>query len=163
LPSSTNTEEGPNPRLQRTPSAPLSCQPLGHRMSLGGGKGWRPAGAFAVVLALVACSSHRGGYASEAEAIAHCTQSGDCSDLILKPGVVLTPSEECWVQKLRARCDVSDRCILKCLLDGEARNVGGGCWHVCGYIFVGVNGEPFLCPGSPVPGWQECENLRPAS
>lgn len=32
---------------------------------------------------------------------------------------------------LRQRCNSYDHCILDCLLKGEARNVGGGCWHMC--------------------------------
>jgi hypothetical protein len=150
-----------NPRLQRTPlRAPLSRKLFGHRKVPGRGGFWLAAGISAVVLALTACSSHRQGYPSQAEAIASCTKSGDCSDLTLKAGVVLSPFEECWVEKLRKRCDVYDRCILKCLLDGEARNIGGGCWHVCGYIFTSVKGEPLLCPSSPVPGWEECDKVK---
>jgi hypothetical protein len=113
-------------------------------------------------LALLACSSHRSGFPNQAAAIADCTKSGYCSDLSLKPGVVLTAYEECWVQKLRARCDAYDRCILSCLLHGEAHDIAGGCWHVCGNIYVRIQGKLVLCPGSPVPGWQDCERFATA-
>ncbi len=112
------------------------------------------------VAALAGCSTHRGGYQSEAAALAACREVQDCASLELKPGVVLTPVEACWVSILRERCDVYDHCILKCLLNGEARDIAGGCWHVCGNIIVMARGKPLLCPSSAIPGWEKCEELR---
>jgi len=114
--------------------------------------------ALAVTLTIpVGCTTTGGGYVSEAEATAACAERQDCDSLQTRDGVILTAAEACWVTILRQRCNIYDRCILSCLLNGEARDIAGGCWHTCGYIFVGVQGKPFLCPSSPVPGWDKCD------
>lgn len=112
-----------------------------------------------LLLIAQACATRSGGFVTHAEAIAACSESGVCENLALKEGVALSPFEACWVEMLRERCNVYDQCILKCLLAGEARNIGGSCWHVCGHIFVGVKGKPFLCPSTPTPGWEKCQEL----
>lgn len=43
----------------------------------------------------------------------------------------LTPLEKCWIEKLSARCNPADDCLVSCLASTKARDLGGGCWHVC--------------------------------
>ena len=46
-------------------------------------------------------------------------------------GVLLTPLERCQVEALSARCNVADDCLVTCITSTEAREIGGGCWHIC--------------------------------
>src|SRR3954447_12264190 len=74
----------------------------------------------------------------------------------LRAGVVLSPREQCWVDLLSSRCNVYDKCIVDCLKDGRGKDVGGGCWHSCAYVFSGG----VQCPAAPpVPGWERCDTL----
>jgi hypothetical protein len=115
---------------------------------------------FGLLLMLLASTcTHRPRYATEAEAALYCVEREGCDGLSVADGVTLTPAEECWVRVLRDRCDIYDRCILKCLLAGEARNIAGGCWHVCGYIIVKLRSGFVFCPSSPTPGAEECRGL----
>jgi len=109
-----------------------------------------------------ACASGSHGHMSEAQVPAQCTEPGNCATLTPKPGVVLSPREACWVSLLKSRCNVRDVCILKCLLSGEAKNTGGGCFHTCGNIYTSVGGKLIACPNSPVPGWKQCEHVSNA-
>jgi len=106
-----------------------------------------------------ACATGSRRHINEAQAQKQCTEPGTCATLTPKPGVVLSPREKCWVSLLKSRCNAHDHCILKCLLNGEARNFGGGCSHPCGHIYTSVGGELIACPNSPVPGWEQCEHL----
>jgi hypothetical protein len=45
--------------------------------------------------------------------------------------VALVPAEQCWIDMLAAECSPANDCLVKCLASGEARTIGGGCWHVC--------------------------------
>jgi len=108
------------------------------------------------LLLSLGCASHR-GYRNVAEAQSACEARSDCTALTLQPGVVLDSSEECWVTVLRQRCNAEDLCILECLLAARARNVGGGCWHECGHVFVSVRGKPYQCDAGPAPGSAACK------
>ena len=55
-----------------------------------------------LILLSLGCASHR-GYRSVAEARLACEAPGDCSDLTLQSGVMLSASEECWTKVLRQR------------------------------------------------------------
>jgi hypothetical protein len=101
--------------------------------------------------------------AANAEAQAACA-SGDCSSLP-EPSAGLTPKESCQVALLRQRCTATDSCILRCLLDSSGKNVGGGCFHVCGNIVVRVRGNLVACPRpwQPPPGWEACRQITAAN
>ena len=111
------------------------------------------------MLSGLGCASHQVGYRSVAEAEVACAASNDCSDLSLKPGVKLSIWDECRAEALRRRCNFEDRCILECLLNGEAQNTGGGCWHVCANTFVKVRGKLHECETPDAPGLDACRQL----
>jgi hypothetical protein len=86
----------------------------------------RVAGLSCVALLLSGCAGHR-GFRTVAEAQESCDHPASCAELTLKPGVELSTADDCWVRILTKRCNSEDRCIASCLLQGEARNIGGGC------------------------------------
>ena len=55
---------------------------------------------------------------------------GTCKETVAD-GVVLTAAEACWVKELAAQCSPANDCLVACLASGQARQTGGGCWHVC--------------------------------
>ena len=48
-----------------------------------------------------------------------------------QPGVVLSARERCEIEKLSARCNAADDCLVTCMSSPDGRNAGGGCWHIC--------------------------------
>lgn len=50
--------------------------------------------------------------------------------------VELTERERCQVEAFGASCDPVSRCFANCLLSGEGRLIGGGCYHACGWVYV---------------------------
>jgi len=116
--------------------------------------------ALVLLAGVAACTSGR-GYRSQTEADEACRATEDCSGITLDAGVILSPQDQCWALILRRRCNPYDKCILKCLLSGDGRSIGGGCWHLCGHIFVSVNGTLYPCPSTPIPGWEACEATSP--
>lgn len=70
---------------------------------------------------------------------------------IARPTVRLTRYERCALRAFARRCHPDDGCMIKCLATGDARTIGGGCWHVC-YAYTGV-------PMVPPPGTDACDSL----
>jgi hypothetical protein len=151
---------GPNPSLQRTRlRSPLNSISLGHRMTKNSSK---PVRRFLFPLALfmlASCATSSSKRHVEAQASRQCEEPGNCATLTLAPGVVLSPREACWASLLKSRCNAHDTCVLKCLLSGEGRTVGGGCFHICANTLTRVGGELLPCPNTPVPGWEQCQHL----
>jgi hypothetical protein len=69
-----------------------------------------------------------------------------------QPRVALTPYERCALRAYAARCAPADSCVIRCLASGNARNIGGGCWHVC-YAYTDVPMTP------PPPGQEACDAM----
>ena len=66
-------------------------------------------------------------------------------------GVVLTPRELCEIAAYRTRCNITDDCMVTCLVSTGAREVGGGCAHICLNLTSTIRGwtdprEISLCP-----------------
>ena len=64
----------------------------------------------------------------------------------------LTAYERCALNAYQARNLAADKCMIRCLSRGKARNIAGGCFHAC-YAFTGV---PMVFP----PGLDRCEKLN---
>ncbi len=47
--------------------------------------------------------------------------------------VIPGPGEACYVALLRERCGPGDSCLVECITSGRARDIGGGCYHLCNY------------------------------
>ena len=80
-------------------------------------------------------------------------------DIPLAEGVTLSAVEECWVDRIAARCGDNDPCLVSCFANSKHRPrsdsgfsemiIGGGCWHVC-----------FAIDWPEPEGWNECEGLE---
>ena len=70
----------------------------------------------------------------------------------MRDSVELTTEKRCVVDASRQRCNKDDQCIIRCLLTGSGRNIGGGCWHRC-FAYTGIRWT------SP-PGMEACDVLR---
>lgn len=55
---------------------------------------------------------------------------GTCAATPAK-NIALSAAEACWVEALSAQCSPANDCLARCLSSGQAREIGGGCWHVC--------------------------------
>jgi hypothetical protein len=76
-------------------------------------------------------------------------------------GVRLSPREECWVERISARCGEGDPCLADCFANSKHRpryesgftdtTIGGGCWHLCF--------EPSGLEWRAPEGWEECAGL----
>jgi hypothetical protein len=63
---------------------------------------------------------------------------GHCAAKV--PGnVTLTAAEKCWTKELSTQCSPANDCLVACLASGQARLIGGGCWHVCWDNVPGFN------------------------
>ncbi len=62
-----------------------------------------------------------------------------------------TPADRCFMRAAAKRCNQSDACMIQCLKGGGAKNIAGGCYHVCRYA------DPKHPLESENPsGWQAC-------
>jgi hypothetical protein len=64
-----------------------------------------------------------------------------------EPGVTLTEAERQPLDRARIRCTRHSECLARCIAGACAKNIGGGCWHVCGSesltdLYV-VDGVPY--------------------
>ena len=89
------------------------------------------------------------------EALARCEEMRDCSSPIAA-GVTLSEEESCLLAVLRPRCDAVDKCLVDCIASGRGQNVGGGCFHLCGWVVVEDRGKLYKCPEQVTPEWCEC-------
>ena len=71
----------------------------------------------------------------------------DCSDLP-EASVELSERDRCRVFLLAARCTVADKCLVACIRNGEGKNIGGGCFHICNAYRQWV--------WEPPTGWDTC-------
>lgn len=58
------------------------------------------------------------------------TAAAEC-DVSWLDDSALSPQRACELKVLARRCAVSDRCQIRCEESGGARQVAGGCAHVC--------------------------------
>jgi len=56
---------------------------------------------------------------------------GDTCEYSIPDSIILTPQERCFIDVHTKRCTSDDQCIVTCLASGTARDIGGGCWHMC--------------------------------
>jgi hypothetical protein len=102
---------------------------------------------------LSGCAAHR----PSGRSLAPCGDTQKCRALRATPGVTLTVEEQCFVRLHAARCSPMDLCIVDCLLKGSAKNVGGGCWHVCTHPMNLDMSLPPECLSLAPPGVEACE------
>ena len=93
-------------------------------------------------------------------ALARCQKAQDCSAPIAA-GVTPSEEESCLLAVLRPRCDAVDKCLVDCIANGEGKNIGGGCFHLCGWVVVWDRGKLYKCPEQVTPEWCECMGLPP--
>lgn len=56
-----------------------------------------------------------------------------------------TPRDACMIKAAANRCsNGGDACLVRCLATGGAKNIGGGCYHVCARH--GLRGTPWEAP-----------------
>lgn len=58
--------------------------------------------------------------------------SGECLAEV-KPEAELGAGDRCVLELIAKRCGNLDACFVKCFASGNARNIGGGCYHMCNY------------------------------
>lgn len=92
------------------------------------------------------------------DALAQCREKQDCSAPIAS-GVSPSAEEQCLLTVLRPRCDAVDKCLVDCIAGGEGQNVGGGCFHLCGWVVVSDRGKLYKCPEQVSPEWCACLGL----
>jgi hypothetical protein len=139
----------PNPRLQRTPSAPLSRQPLGRVASdRSTAEPWRQVLVLAAVaLFMFSCSK------KEAATRGPSDLSG-----VSTPTRRVTPSpkDQCRLRLLVSRGNPGDLCMAKCIAGGEP-GIAGGCEHICRDTLYPVGGSEAWAPPE---GWSSCDALN---
>lgn len=55
---------------------------------------------------------------------------GYCHASRVQP-VALNDYEYCFASELSAQCSPANDCLVTCLVSGQGRQEGGGCWHLC--------------------------------
>ena len=55
---------------------------------------------------------------------------GNCRASKVQP-VALNDREHCFATALSAHCNPTNDCLVTCLVSGQGRDIGGGCWHIC--------------------------------
>ena len=63
---------------------------------------------------------------------------GKCLANNINP-VALNDYESCFVTELSKQCSPANDCLISCLVSGQARQIGGGCWHACFQELVSYN------------------------
>lgn len=59
------------------------------------------------------------------------TEKKPLSAVLEQATVELTEREKCLIALHHERGMEGDKCIVDCMLTGDARTIGGGCYHVC--------------------------------
>jgi len=72
---------------------------------------------------------------------------GKCAAEI-KPQSELGEGDRCVLKLMANRCGNLDPCFVQCFASGSARNIGGGCYHMCNYSLW----KPWSLPA----GWEKC-------
>ena len=113
------------------------------------------------VLALLSSLLVSAACASKAKPIdqeavnARCAEKEPC-DCTGIDQAQITEKEKCQVRLLCARGTRTDACLIKCILTGEGKNVGGSCYHSCDGLYVRVDGLWVPCEWTPPAGWDQC-------
>jgi len=79
----------------------------------------------------------------------------DLCDIPIASWVKLTPYDECVIDLYKKRCSKGqgDDCIVRCIANGGAKEIGWGCWHFCNpYGMLPHKGHP--------PGVKNCEHYH---
>jgi len=58
------------------------------------------------------------------------TLDGKCLANSITP-VTLNDYEDCLITELSRQCNPQNDCLISCLVSGQGRQIGGGCWHMC--------------------------------
>lgn len=67
----------------------------------------------------------------------------DCSVSAAQLALV-SAQDTCVIKAIAPRCNEGDACHVRCLADGAAKDIGGGCYHVCARY--GLRGTPWEAP-----------------
>lgn len=54
------------------------------------------------------------------------------------------PEDACIVRTIAKRCNGSDACLIRCIATNSAKEIGGGCYHVCARY--GLRAESWVAP-----------------
>ena len=71
----------------------------------------------------------------------------DCSISAAQLALV-SAQDSCVIKAIAPRCNEGDACHVRCLAAGGARDIGGGCYHVCRRY--GLRGTPWQPPPEAV-------------
>jgi hypothetical protein len=87
-----------------------------------------------------------------------CAVSHNCTS-VPADGIDLSEGEQCWLSLVATRCSAIDKCIADCLVLGEGRDVGGGCFHICGNVFSLTDQGTVHCIWDDPDGWDRCSDV----
>ena len=59
------------------------------------------------------------------------TEVQNLTELLETATVELSEEEKCVISLYHERGLESDKCMISCMLNGEGKNIGGGCQHIC--------------------------------
>ena len=88
---------------------------------------------------------------------AACAAGGDCSRIKARTGATLDPKERCQVALLRARCNLYDRCVLRCILERTEADRSQLCTD-CVVPLVPQGPASVMCPEELPDGWETCSD-----